>query len=138
MDYRTPNNLPSKHPSWWRRFQKVFIKTNIFPLPYFFRRRFQNVLIKTNISVLVIPLQNIFKRFSRYLAMTSSRRFQDVFKTHCRNFFKTFSRRIEHVFKTFYQVILQRCLQDISTTHPFKTYRQVKMFLLTRSWDHSK
>ena len=70
---------------------------------FVFRRRLQDVLIKTNIIVLVIRLQDVFKTFSR--------RLQDVFKTS--------SRRLQDV--------LQRSLQDV-----FKTYHQVKLFLLTR------
>ena len=58
-----------------------------------------------------------------YFFKTSSRRSQDVFKTssrHLQNVFKTSSRHL--------QDFLQRCLQDV-----FKTYYQVKLFLLNCS-----
>ena len=77
-------------------------------------RRLQDVLVKTNIFVLAIRLQDVFKTFSR--------RLQDVFKTSSRplqGVFKTSSRHLQDV--------LQRYLQDF-----FKTYHQVKLFLLTR------
>ena len=72
------------------------------------------------------------------LGLTSSRRLQDVFKTFPRRllllfttpFAKTSSRHLQDVFKTplrHLQDILQRSLQDV-----FKTYYQVKLFLLTR------
>ena len=69
--------------------------------------------MKTNIIVLVISLQDICK--------TSLRRLQDIFKTslrHLQDVLKTSSRLLQYV--------LQRSLQDI-----FKTYHQVKLFLLT-------
>ena len=49
------------------------------------------------------------------------------------NVFKTSSRHLQDVFKTFWrrlQDVLQRYLQDF-----FKTYHQVKLFLLTRLWE---
>ena len=49
-----------------------------------------------------------------YIFKTSSRRFQDIFKTSSRHF----------------QDVLQRYRQDV-----FKTYHQVKLFLLTRLWE---
>ena len=98
-----------------RRLQDVF-KT--------FSRRLQDVLQKR--------LQDIFKTSSRRLQnvfKTSSRRLQDVLKTSSKrlqdvlkNVFKTSSRRLQDV--------LQRYLQDV-----FKTYHQVKLFLLTRLWE---
>ena len=69
---------------------------------------------------------------------------EDVFKTSCKNVFKTASRRLQDVLKTsskrlqdvlnnvfktssrHLQDVLQRYLQDV-----FKTYHQVKLFLLT-------
>ena len=52
-----------------------------------------------------------------------------VFKTSCKNVFKTSSRRLQDALKTssrHLQDVLQRCPQDV-----FKTYHQVKRFLLT-------
>ena len=60
-----------------------------------------------------------------YVFKTSSRRFQDVFKTSCKNVFKTSSRRLQDVLKT-----SSRHLQDV-----FKTYYQVKVFLVTQFQD---
>ena len=77
--------------------------------------------------------ENVFKKSSRCLAKTSSRRLQDVFETSLRrlqDIFKTSSRRFENVFKRSSRPlpeVLQRCLQDT-----FKTYYQVKLFLLTQ------
>ena len=82
-----------------------------------------------------------------YVFKTSSRRLQDIFKTSSRHLqdvlkmssrplqgvFKTSSRRFEDVFKMssrHLQDVLQRYLQDV-----FKTYHQVKLFLLTRLWE---
>ena len=122
----------------------------------------QDVLVKTNIFVLALHLQGVFKKFSRRLqdvfetssrrlAKTSSRHLQDVFKRfwrclqnivktssrHLQNAFKTlwktFSRHLQDVFKIIWrrlQDVLQRYLQDV-----FKTYHQVKLFLLTCLWE---
>ena len=65
-------------------------------------RRLKYVLVKTNIFVLIIRLQDVFKKFSRRFAKRSSRRpqdvlqkrLQDIFKTSCKDVFKTFSRCI--------------------------------------------
>ena len=64
--------------------------------------------------------EDVFKIYSSWLYVfkTSSRRLQNVFKTS----WKTSSRHL--------QDFLQRCLQDV-----FKTYYQVKLFLLTRLWE---
>ena len=68
----------------------------------------EDVLIKTNIFVLVLHLQK-----------TCSRRLQDALvKT---NILNVFTASCKNVFKT-----SSRCLQDV-----FKTYRQVKLSLLT-------
>ena len=62
-------------------------------------------------------------RLDEDVLKTSTKRLQDVFKnvfkTSSQDVFKTFLRRLEDV--------LQRYLQDV-----FKTYHQVKLFLLTR------
>ena len=105
---------------------------------------------------LALLLQDVFKMswsrpiYSSWPCVfkTSSRRFQDVFKTSCKNVFKTSSRRLQDVLKTSskrlqdvlknvfktssrrLQDVLQRYLQDV-----FKTYHQVKLFLLTRLWE---
>ena len=133
----------TKHLPWWRHLEDVFktsfvfvfrrrlkdvlIKTNISTwvkrLQKTSSRRLQDVLVKTNIFVLAIPLQDVFKTFSRS--------FQDVFKTSCydvlrrvaktssrqiQNVFKTSSRRHENVFKTSFETS-SRHLQDV-----FKTF----------------
>ena len=85
----------------------------------------EDVLVKTSIFVLAIRLQDVFKKFSRWLQDVLQKRFQGIFKTSSRrlprclqNVFKKSSRRLQDV--------LQRCLQD-----HFKTYHQVKLWLLT-------
>ena len=65
------NYTPTKHSSWWRRFQDVLIKTNIFAL--------------------VIRLQ---KTSSRRFKGVLQKRLQDIFKTSCKVIFKMFLRRI--------------------------------------------
>ena len=76
-------------------------------------------LDEDEIIVLVIRLQDVFKRFSRrlktssrFFAKASSNRLQDVFKTSCRKIFKTSSTRLQDVLKT-----SSRYLQDL-----FKTF----------------
>ena len=141
---------PSKHSSWWRRLEDVFAlrlqKTSSRRLDQDEHIRLthtssEDVLIKTNIFVLVIRLQDVFKRLqdvfkmscknvfktsSRRLAKTSWRRFQSVFKTSCKSVFKTFSRRFENVFKVslrrfceYHEVelLLLKHFQDIFKTH---------------------
>ena len=118
------------------RLDEDFLKTSFV---FIFRRRLQDVLIKTNMFALALRLQKTSSRRlgqDQYIRLghTSSRRLQDVFKkscqdvsrrlqdvfkTSCKNVFKTSSRRLQDV--------LQRYLQDV-----FKTYHQVKLFLLTR------
>ena len=100
----------------------------------------EDVLVQTNALVLAIRLQDVFEVFPRRLAKTSSRRFQDVFKTSCKNVFKTSSRRLEKriqdIFKTssrrFEDVIKTSCKDSFQDV--FKTYHQVKLFLVTRLW----
>ena len=127
---------PSKHSSWWRRLEDVFR----FRLQKTSSRRLQDVLIKTNMFALALRLQKTSSRRldqDQYIRLghTSSRRLQDVFKTSSRRLqdvFKTSSRHLQDVFKTSsrrLQDVLQRYLQDV-----FKTYHQVKLFLLTRLW----
>ena len=81
--------------------------------------------------------EDVFKRSSRRfdldqyncLGHTSSRRLQHVFKTSCKSVFETSSRRLQDVSKLSsrrLQDVLQRSLQGT-----FKTYHQVKLFLLT-------
>ena len=116
-------------------------------------------LNEDQIIVLVIRLQDVFKRFSRrlktssrFLAKASSNRLQDVFKTSCRKVFKTSSTRLQDVLKTpsrrFKDIfkISSRLIQDVFKTSSrrlqgvlqrfledvFKTYHQGKLFLLTR------
>ena len=136
VSVRKPFNpliIPSKHSSWWRRLEDVFlqkassrrlqnvlIKTNIFAILI----RLQDVLIKTNIFVLVIRLQEVFKTFSRRLQdifKTPSRRFDDVFKTSSRHLQGVLQRFLQDAFKTYHQVILflLKSFRDV-----FKTYSQ--------------
>ena len=99
----------------WRRLEDVFRlclqKTS--------SRRLEDVLIKTNMFASALRLQKTSSRRlgqDQYIRLgyTSSRRLQDVFKTSSRHL----------------QDVLQRYLQDV-----FKTYHQVKLFLLTRLWE---
>ena len=121
-------------------------------LVFVFRRRLQGVLIKTNMCTLALRLQKTSSRRlgqDQYIRLVhmSSKRLQDVFKKFSRRLqevlktssrplqgvFKTSSRRFKDVFKTssrHFQDVLQRYLQDV-----FKTYHQVKLFLLTRLWE---
>ena len=136
---------PSKHSSWRRlsssSSEDVLIKTNMFALAlhlqktssrrlgqdqyirlgYTSSRRLQDVF-KTSSRRLqdVLPrcLQDVFKTSSRRLAKTSSRHLQDVLQKRLQDIFKTSSRRFE------------KRLQDF-----FKTYHQVKLFLLTCLWE---
>ena len=116
----------------------------------------EDVLIKTNMSVLVFKTSSRCLGQDQYIRLghRSSRRLakilQDVFKTSYTNVFKTSSRRLHNIFKTFCQDVFKkssirlaktssRNLQDIFKTFckdlfkdVFKTYHQVKLFLLTR------
>ena len=78
-------------------------------------RRLQNIF-KTS-------CQEVFKTFCKNVFKTFPRHLQDAFKTSCKNIFKTSSR---HFLKRL-QDFLQRYLQ-----HVFKTYYQVKLFLVTK------
>ena len=111
-------NIPSKHSSWWRRLEDVFClrlqKTLQDKHIRYTYTSPEDVLIKTNIFVLVIRLQDVFKKYWKNVFKTSSRRFQDVFKTSSRrlqNVFEISSRRPQDVFKMFW-----RRLQDIFKT----------------------
>ena len=131
-------NKPSKHSSWWRRFEDV-LKTSFVlafrgllqdvfktsssrriysPYSYVFRRRLQDVLIKTNILVLIIRLQDVFKMSCQDVFKTSSRRLQDVLKTFWRrlqDIHKTFPKRLQDVFRTSWRR-LQDVLRDVFKT----------------------
>ena len=74
----------------------------------------EDVFIKTNIDKSSRHLQDVLETSSRRLAKASSRRFENVFKKSSR----------------YLQGVLQRCLQDV-----FKTYYQVKLFLVTQFQD---
>ena len=133
-------DLPNK---WFERRLKRMAPTNIrldedflkTSFVFIFRRRLQDVLIKTNMFALALRLQKTSsRRLQDVLVKTNifvlAIRLQDVFKTSCKNVFKTSSRRLQGVLKTSskrLQDVLQRYLQDV-----FKTYHQVKLFLLTR------
>ena len=101
-------------------------------------RRLQDVLIKMNMFDLALRLQKTSSRRlgrDQYIRLgyTSSRRLAKTSSRHLRDVFKTFWRRLQKVFKTSsrrLQDVLQRYLQDV-----FKTYHQVKLFLLTRLWE---
>ena len=82
-------------------------------------------------------LQDVLQKHLEDIFNTSSRHFEDVFKTSSRvclqNVFKTSWKRLHDIFKRFWrrlQDVLQRSLQDF-----FKTYHQVKLFLLTCLWE---
>ena len=71
------------------------------------------------------------------LGHTSLRRLQDVFKTSSRHLQDVLPRRLQDVLQKRLQDIFKtssRCLQDVLKTSSslFKTYHQVKLFLLTR------
>ena len=88
-------------------------------------RRFQDFF-----KVFKTSYKSVFKTssrrlISRRLNKTSSRRLQKVFKTSCKNIFKTDVLKTSHL-----QDVLQRYLQG-----DYKTYHQVKLFLLTRLRD---
>ena len=66
--------------------------------------------------------QDVFMTFWRRLQDSLPEDLEDIFKTssrHFEDFLKTCSRHLQNV--------LQRCLQDV-----FKTYHQLKLFLITR------
>ena len=64
---------------------------------FIFRRRFQDVFIKTNIFVLIIRLDHTSSRSLQDVLKTSSRR---LAKTSCKSVFKISSRRLQDVLKT--------------------------------------
>ena len=102
--------LPSSWEDVFKTSSRRLIKTNIFALALGLQktpsRRLQDVLVKTNIFVLAIRLQDVFKTFSRRLQDVLQKGLQDVFNTSSRH------------------------PQDV-----FKTYHQVKLFLLTPLWE---
>ena len=129
--------------------EDVLIKTNIFALVirlqktssrrlgqdqniclgYTFSRRLQDIFKTSSMSS-----RRLTKAFSRHLpnvlssrrlVKTSSRRLQKVFKTFCKSVFKKDVLKTSHL-----QDVLQRYLQG-----DYKTYHQVKLFLLTRLRD---
>ena len=130
------------------RLQDVLIKTNIFALVIrlqkTFSRRLQDVLVKTNVFALAIHLQDVFKTSSSRLPKASSRHLPDVLKTFWRCL-QGVSRHLQDVWPGRLQDVLQKCLQDIFKAfwrriqdllqryllNVFKTYHQVKLFLLT-------
>ena len=109
-------------------FMKTSLKTNFV---FVFRTRLQDVFTKTNILALLIPLQMtswsrpiysswsyVFKTYSRRIPDVLPRRLENIFKASSRRLAKTSSGRLQ-------DVLLRR----------FKTYHQVKLFLLTRFQD---
>ena len=119
-----------------RRLQDVF-KTNMFALALRLQKtpskRLQDVLVNTNIFVLTIRLQDAFKTFSRGFK-TSSRRLPETSSRHLQNVLKTSSKRLQDALKNVFKTS-SRSLQDILQRYlheGFKTYHQVKLFLLTR------
>ena len=113
-----------------RRLQVVLVKTNILALVLCLQktssRRLQVVLIKNIYS----SWPYVFKTFCQYV-------FKNVFKTssnHLEIILKAFSKHLakrrKNVFKTSSRRLVNmssRNLQDV-----FKTYHQVKLFLITR------
>ena len=158
MQYSITAKLLCRNICNKKSFQQITQKTGMYPanicldedvlktsFVFVFRRRLQDVF-KTNMFALALRLQKTpSKRLGQHqyirLGHTSSRRLQDVFKTlqdvfktSSRNVFKKSSKRLQdalkNVFKTSsrsLQDILQRYLHEV-----FKTYHQVKLFLLTR------
>ena len=103
----------------------------------------EDVLGKTNEIVLAIRIRDVFKKFSKRLQDVLQKHLQDVLKTSSKclqDIFKTSSKHpqviLKNVFKVlktssrYFQDLLHRYLQDA-----FKTYHQVKLFLLTRLWE---
>ena len=92
--------------------------------------------------------QEVFKTSRKNLFKTSSRCFEDVFRMSCQDVFKTSLKRLHNVLKNVFKISLRR-LQDVLKTSSrhrqdvlqkylqevFKTYHQVKLFLLTRLWE---
>ena len=122
---------PSKHSSWWRRFLSSSSE-DVLKTPS--RRLDQDQYVHLSL----ISSEDVFNTSSTRLGQhqyicfgyTSSRRLQDVFQTSCQDVFKTFSRRLQEVLQNRLQNIFKtssRRFEDV-----FKTYHQVKLFLLTR------
>ena len=105
----------STDPANIRLDEDVLIKANMFALALRLQktswRRLQDILVKANIFVLAIRLQGIFK-------------------TSCQDVFKMFWRRLQNVFKTSSRRLQTSCKDIFKIV--FKTYHQVKLFLLTR------
>ena len=115
----------------WRRLEDVFR----LGLQKTSSRRLQDEYILINHT----SSEDVFKTSSRRFQevfRTSSRRFQDIFKISWKNVFKTPSRHIQDVLKTSSRHLANtswrhlRRLQDV-----FKTYHQVKPFLLASLWE---
>ena len=103
--------------SWSRQIYSSWsyvFKTSSRRLQDILQKRFQDIY-KTSWRCLEDVLKTFLQDvFARRLAKTFSRRLQNVFKTSCKNVFKTSSRHLQNV---------------------FKTYHQVKLFLITRFQD---
>ena len=131
--------LPNKHSSRWRRLEEV-LKTSFV---FVFERHLDEdeyILINDTSSENVFktswsrPIYSscpyVFKTFLRYVFKTSSRR---LAKTSSRHLQGVLPRRLQDVFKTSSKRLANtswRHLQDV-----FKTYHQVKLFLLTSLWE---
>ena len=149
--------MHSKYSSWWRRLDNVFVfrwrlqdvwvNSNIFALLIRLQKTSSRCLDQDQYIRLVHTssrhVQDVFKTAQHVLPRrlqdvfkASSRRFQDVFKTSSKtlqDIFDISSRGFENVLITssiHLQDVLQRCLQDV-----FKTYYQVKLFLITQFQD---
>ena len=120
------NQLPSKHPSWWRRLEYGRRLEDVFHhrLQKGSSRHLQDEYVRLTHT----SSEDVFKTSSKRLDPeqhnrldhTSSRRLQDVFKTYSRRLAKMSLKHLQDVFKT--------SLQD-----RFKTLsRCCKLFLLTR------
>ena len=146
-----------------RRLQDVLIKTNMFNLALRLQktssRRFQKVSSKSSkyskysscpyaFKTFSKSFQEVFKTSCKNLFKTSSRCFEDIFRMFCLDVFKTSLKRLHNVLKNVFKTSLRR-LQDVLKTSSrhrqdvlqkylqevFKTYHQVKLFLLTRLWE---
>ena len=103
------NLFPSKHWSSWRRLRLQ--KTSSRRLH---QDRYIHITHTSSENVLKTSWRRLDQGKYILLGHTSSKRLQDVFKTSCKNVFKTSTRHLQNV---------------------FKTYHQVKLFLLTRFQD---
>ena len=124
----------------------VLIKTNIFAWALRLQKTSSRCLQDFLVSIRLDHtssrhLKDVLKTFWRGFQdvfKTSSRRLQNIFQTSSKNVFKTSSRRLPKTSSRHLEDVLQtssRHLEDVLQRYiqgVFKTYHQVKVFLLTR------